>query len=138
MVCQWYQKAGQVHFFISTSFKIVVNFFCNIFPGFWCFLQSTFLSLPWEIAHAYLQNPRKMLQKSLFISKSLVKGVFALLIKNKFIIVHSFNNYFNNWTKIGTRSGTRIVINDSLTFWILSFLVLSHVKVIREPRIGWH
>ena len=36
--------------------------------------QSTSLSLAWEIAHAYLQNPRKILMNFFFISKSLVKG----------------------------------------------------------------
>ena len=30
------------------------------FVRFVYLLQSTFLSLPWEIAHAYLQNPKSM------------------------------------------------------------------------------
>ena len=39
--------------------SIWINFFGRIFLGFLYLLQSTTLSLPWEIAHAYLQNPWK-------------------------------------------------------------------------------
>ena len=49
--------------------------FCRIFLGFMYLLQSTSLSLPWEIAHAYLQNPTF---KNPFISKSLAKGVVQI------------------------------------------------------------
>ena len=49
--------------------------FCRIFLGFVYLLRSTSLSLLWEIAHAYPKNPRKNPQNSLFISKSLAKGV---------------------------------------------------------------
>ena len=43
--------------------SIWINFFCRIFLGILYLLQSTSLSLPWEIAHAYFQNPKKILPK---------------------------------------------------------------------------
>ena len=54
--------------------SIWINFFCRIFLGILYLLQSTSLSLPWEIAHAYLQNPRKILQKKFIHIETLGKS----------------------------------------------------------------
>ena len=57
----WNQSGKREHR-IDTPFA--KDFDMNkLFVGFLYALQSTSLSLPWEIAHAYLQNPRKILLK---------------------------------------------------------------------------
>ena len=58
-----YRTRSLIFIHLLPRISIWINFFCRIYLGFLYLLQITSLSSPWEIAHAYLQNPRKILQK---------------------------------------------------------------------------